>query len=76
MARINGIQATLENYSSHNLMRLEARLRNELEMVMSQEEILWLQKSRNDWLLHEDRNMNFFHQKTIARRRRNRIEAI
>ncbi|KAH9667991.1 reverse transcriptase domain-containing protein [Citrus sinensis] len=43
---------------------------------MSQEEILWLQKSRKDWLLHGDRNTNFFHKKTIARRRRNRIEAI
>ncbi|KAH9666802.1 putative ribonuclease H protein [Citrus sinensis] len=76
MARINGIQATLEKYSSRSLRRLEARLRNELEMVMSQEEILWLQKSRKDWLLHGDRNTNFFHKKTIARRRRNRIEAI
>ena len=44
--------------------------------MMSQEEILWLQKSRKDWLLHGDRNTSFFHQKTIARRRRNRIEAI
>ena len=35
LARINGIQATLEKYSSHSLMRLEARLRNELETVMS-----------------------------------------
>ncbi|XP_024042959.1 uncharacterized protein LOC112099735 [Citrus clementina] len=76
LAWINGIQATLEKYSSRSLMHLEARLRNELETVMSQEEILWLQKSRKDWLLHGDRNTNFFHQKTITRRRRNRIEAI
>ena len=76
MAQINGIQATLENYNSRSLMRLEAHLRNELEMVMDQEEILWLQKSRKYWLLHRDRNTNFFHKKTIARRRRNRIEVI
>ena len=76
MARINGIQATLEKYSSRSLMRLEARLRNELEMMMSQEEILWLQKSQKDWLLHGDRNTNFFHQKTIARKRRNIIKVI
>ena len=76
MARINGIQATLDNYSSSSLLRLEARLRNELEMVMNQEEILWLQKSRKDWLLYGDRNTNCFHQKTIARRRLNRIDAI
>lgn len=76
MARINGIQASLESYSSRGLVLLEARLRNELEMVMGQEEILWWQKSRKDELLHGDRNTNFFHQKTIARRRRNRIKAI
>ncbi|KAH9673337.1 reverse transcriptase domain-containing protein [Citrus sinensis] len=64
MARINGIQAALE------------RLRNELETVIGQEEILWWQKSRKDELLHGDRNTKFFHQKIIARRRRNRIEAI
>ena len=43
MARINGIQTALENYSSRGLMRLEARLHNKLEMVMGHEEILWLQ---------------------------------
>ncbi|KAH9697020.1 reverse transcriptase domain-containing protein [Citrus sinensis] len=76
MARINGIQAALEIYSSRGLVRLEARLQNELEMVMGQEEILWWQKSKKDELLHGDRSTNFFHQKTIVRRRRNRIEAI
>ena len=76
MARINGIQEALENYSSRGLIRLEARLRSELEMVMAQEEILWLQKSRKDWILHRDRNTSFFHRKTITRRRQNRIEAI
>ena len=76
MARINGIQAALEKYSSRGLMRLEARLRRDLEMVMGQEEILWWQKSRKDWIMHGDRNTKFFHQKTIVRMRRNKIEAI
>ncbi|KAH9798495.1 reverse transcriptase domain-containing protein [Citrus sinensis] len=57
-------------------MRLEARLRRDLEMVMGQEEILWWQKSRKDWIMHGDRNTKFFHQKTIVRMRRNKIEAI
>ena len=76
MARINRIQKALEKYSSRGLIRLEARLRTDLEMVMGQEEILWWQKSRKDWIMHGDRNTKFFHQKTIVRRRRNRIEAI
>ncbi|KAH9769016.1 reverse transcriptase domain-containing protein [Citrus sinensis] len=45
-------------------------------MVMGQEEILWWQKSRKDWIMHGDRNTSFFHKKTIVRKRRNRIEAI
>lgn len=45
-------------------------------MVLTQEEVLWLQKSRKDWILHGDRNTSLFHQKTMTRRRRNRIEAI
>ena len=40
MARINGIQVALQNYSSRGLIRLEARLHSELEMVMAQEEVL------------------------------------
>lgn len=43
---------------------------------MSHEEILWLQKSRQDWLLLVDRNISYFHQKTLSRRRRNNITAI
>ncbi|KAH9745843.1 reverse transcriptase domain-containing protein [Citrus sinensis] len=76
MAQINGIQAALEKYSSRGLMHLEAQLRKDLEIVMGQEEILWWQKSRKDWIMHGDRNTRFFHQKTIVRKRRNRIEAI
>ncbi|XP_024041891.1 uncharacterized protein LOC127901822 [Citrus sinensis] len=76
MARVIGIQAALENYSSRGLMRLEANLRKELEMVMGHEDIFLWQKSRNDWIMHGDRNTRFFHQKTIVRRRRNRIKAI
>ena len=45
-------------------------------MVMVQEEILWLYKSKKDWLLHGDKNTNLFHKKTITWKRQNIIEAI
>ncbi|XP_052287360.1 uncharacterized protein LOC127898893 [Citrus sinensis] len=56
MARLGGIQRALEKYSSQGLLELELKLRTELEEVLTQEEIFWLQKSRKDWLLLGDRN--------------------
>lgn len=53
-----------------------SKLKSELEEVLTQEELLWQQKSIQDWIMHGDRNTSYFHQKTINRRRHNRIEAI
>lgn len=44
--------------------------------MLLQEEMLWLQKSRNDWLKAGDDNAKFFHTLTLVRKRRNRIEAL
>lgn len=41
--------------------------------MLLQEELLWLQKSRNDWLKHSDNNTRFFHTSTLVRRRRNKV---
>lgn len=43
---------------------------------MYQEEILWYQKSRSNWLNHGDRNTRYFHTTTIIRRRRNRVSGL
>ena len=66
----------LETKSRRSLARLELKLKKELEEILTQEEILWLQKSRKEWLIQGDRNTTYFHQKTLARRRRNRITTI
>ncbi|KAH1073146.1 hypothetical protein J1N35_025474 [Gossypium stocksii] len=39
-------------------------------------ELLWKQKSRCDWLQLRDHNTNFFHTRTIQRRKFNRITAL
>ncbi|KAL8140802.1 LOW QUALITY PROTEIN: hypothetical protein V2J09_006823 [Rumex salicifolius] len=54
----------------------DAQLQSEMETMLHQEEILWLQKSRETWLKEGDKNTSFFHASTIIRRKRNKIEAI
>ena len=76
LARLGGIQRALEDYYSHGLIDLEKQLIAELEEVLSQEEIIWLQKSRQDWLCLGDRNTTYFHKKIASRRRRNNIAAV
>ncbi|MCI03256.1 hypothetical protein A2U01_0024292 [Trifolium medium] len=42
-------------------------------MVLKQEEVLWFQKSRSQWIKDGDRNTSYNHLKTLNRRRRNKI---
>jgi hypothetical protein len=52
---------------------LEQQLQRELDLVLQQEEAMWFQKSRSQWIKDGDRNTRYYHVKTITRRRRNRI---
>lgn len=44
--------------------------------VLTQEEILWHQKSRTQWLQCGGRNTKYFHLSTLIRRRKNRVELL
>ncbi|XP_072066642.1 uncharacterized protein [Arachis hypogaea] len=55
------------------LDNIEVDLSNELEQILDREQMLWLQKSRENWIVERDRNTKYFHIKTIIRRRRNKI---
>lgn len=73
ISRLSGIQRD-PNYSTNRFLhKLERELHVQLDLVLSQEEILWQQKSRCQWLVQGDRNTKYFHIKAIARRRRNRV---
>lgn len=37
-------------------------------MVLDNEELLWKQKARSDWLAFEDRNTKYFHSQANMRR--------
>jgi hypothetical protein len=47
-----------------------------VEMLLQQEEVHWLQRSRANWLTQGDRNTNFFHQFATARRKKNLIKRL
>ncbi|XP_061357137.1 uncharacterized protein LOC133301519 [Gastrolobium bilobum] len=52
---------------------LDRALQGEMNRVMDQEEALWFQKARCNWLADGDRNTRFYHTTTIIRRARNKI---
>ncbi|KAI9082461.1 hypothetical protein K1719_035604 [Acacia pycnantha] len=74
--RIRGIQIRLEDPSNPSLdflSDLDTSLREELEEVCFQEELLWIQKSSSDWLCLGDRNTHYYQMKARIRRKKNSI---
>lgn len=62
-------------FASERMLRLEVKLKERREILL-QEELLWLQKSRNECLKVGDGNTKFFHTSTLIKRRRNKVEAL
>lgn len=62
--------------TSTYLISLERELKEERNLILLPEELLWHQKSRNKWLKCGDGNTKFFCTSTLVRRRRNRIESM
>ncbi|KAF7820561.1 ribonuclease H [Senna tora] len=73
MRRLHGIQVSLDKKYNPFLDDLGKSLAKDLEEVLNQEETLWFQKSRSDWIRDGDRNTKYYHTKAITRRRRNKI---
>lgn len=76
LARLGGIQKVVEHRNNKFLKELESSLIVKLEDILKQEEILWQQKARQNWLQNGDRNTRFFHMATVIRRRHNKIEGL
>lgn len=58
------------------LQERETTLRHEIEEVLSHEELLWFQKSKAEWLRYRDCNTSYFHNRTLVRHKRNKIEGL
>lgn len=76
LARLVGIQRSLETTASSSLSNLEKRLIQDYNDILIQEEIFWFQKARSKWLHYGDKNTKYFHASTIVKRRKNRIVAL
>ncbi|XP_061339245.1 uncharacterized protein LOC133285942 [Gastrolobium bilobum] len=73
ISRLDGIQKVSSSNNSKQLEKLESKLKDELSGILDQEEQLWHQKSRGNWIRDGDRNTRLYHTSTLIRRKRNKI---
>ncbi|OMO74062.1 hypothetical protein COLO4_26732 [Corchorus olitorius] len=72
----NELARVQQNIQDADLRDEELALKKELENVLEQEHILWMQKSRANWIIKGERNTKYFHTVTKKRIARNRIFSI
>jgi hypothetical protein len=74
LAQLEGIQQQIRLHGLTNELKAqEITLNQQLEVRKKQEEILWKQKSRVQWLREGECNTKFFHRTVIQRRHSNKI---
>lgn len=61
LARLNGVQLHIGFRCQNRLLRLECKLRKEFVSLLQQEELLWFQKTRCDWIVSWEKNTGYFH---------------
>ncbi|XP_031119046.1 uncharacterized protein LOC116022462 [Ipomoea triloba] len=76
LARIKGVQQRLASQVRNDLLRLERKLRKELQTTLYQEELIWFQRSREEWITSGDCNTKFYHTATSIRKNRVKISSL
>ncbi|XP_031111969.1 uncharacterized protein LOC116015942 [Ipomoea triloba] len=76
LVKLGGIQNCIANNSRPELIKLERRLRLELEEVLYQEELIWFQRSREQWITSGDRNTKYYHIATSVKSSYNKISRL
>jgi hypothetical protein len=75
-ARIKGVHIELDGCPRSDLINLEMDLQRQYSIVLEEEELLWYQKSRENWIKFGNKNTKFYHTQTIIRRRWNRVTSL
>ncbi|XP_031131792.1 uncharacterized protein LOC116033172 [Ipomoea triloba] len=68
LRRLDGIHKKMDQACHAGLVRLERKIKKELEDTLQQEEILWFQQAREDWIASGDRNTSFYHAATKCKK--------
>lgn len=76
LRRIEGIQSARSRGDNQQLAKMERDLWKDYNKALTQEELLWFQKSRCEWLKWGDRNTKFFHTVAVVKGARNRIDSL
>ncbi|KAL4366196.1 hypothetical protein GQ457_05G015820 [Hibiscus cannabinus] len=76
LARIKGVERALDVSYRQSLVDLEDTLHRELDIVLEQEESLWFQNSRSNWIQQGDRNTKYFHLTTARRQKQNMVRSL
>ncbi|KAL8166189.1 hypothetical protein V2J09_007688 [Rumex salicifolius] len=74
--RLLSVQQQIYINPSDALLSTERSVKDSLVEVLDHEELLWRQKSWEEWLALWDHNTKFFHLLTLVRRNRNKIERL
>ncbi|XP_071681651.1 uncharacterized protein [Lolium perenne] len=72
----NKLEKTLNGPMTTENEVLAKEMADLVELLLEQEEIHWLQRSRANWLQSGDRNTSFFHNFASARRKKNHIKKL